>query len=107
MKLNTITMDPPAIMSVTLRARLTCLCPVNDRRDYATVEVTYTPEGWLIELESFAAFLGSFSDRTVTHERVTVDIAAAVREATRCDEALVKTEWLPVEGVECIVTAKQ
>lgn len=103
MKLKTLPMDPPTPVVVTLRGQLTCRCPVNERRDYATVEVSYSPEGWLIELASFAAYLGSFAERAMTHEAATAEIAATVREATRADARSIRTEWAPVEGIGCTV----
>ena len=98
---------PYRSLVVTLRGQLTCLCPVNDRQDSATVEVTYEPTSSLIELESFAAYLGTFSARHITHEATTAEILATLNaeSGAGCNGLTVVTTWAPVEGVECTVRA--
>lgn len=103
--LATLSIDPAERISVTIAGRLTCRCPVNQRRDYATVEVAYTPNGAVVELESFGAYLGSFANRDAAHEMVTVEIGHEIHEATGADDITVRTVWEPVEGVACVVTA--
>jgi NADPH-dependent 7-cyano-7-deazaguanine reductase QueF len=95
-------------MVVTLRSHLTCLCPVNDRQDEALVEVTYQPTASLIELASFAEYLGTFAKRHVTHEAATAEILAMLNEETGagCNGLTVVTTWEPVEGIDCTVTAR-
>jgi NADPH-dependent 7-cyano-7-deazaguanine reductase QueF len=95
-------------LTVTLRGRLACRCPVNDRQDSATVEITYEPTASLIELESFADYLATFADRHITHEMVTAEILNVLNEETGagCNGFTVVTTWEPVEGVECVVTAR-
>ena len=103
--MKTLTIDPNERLSINLAGRLTCLCPVNGRRDYATVQVSYVPVEAVVELESFGAFLGSFGERTVSHEDVTVEIAEKVQEITQADDVTVRTTWDAIEGVECVVVA--
>lgn len=99
---------PYKSLVVTLRGRLTCLCPLNDRQDFAIVEVTYEPTTSLIELESFAMYLGTFSDRHITHEAATAEILATLNEESGagCNGLTVVTTWTPIEGVECTVTVR-
>lgn len=106
MALRALTINPANRLSISLAARLTCLCPVNTRRDYATVEVSYCPSvGAVIELESFAAYLSTFSERAVSHEDVAAEILSDLQELTQADDLTVRTRWEAVEGVECVVVA--
>lgn len=108
MALRTLTIDPHNRLSINIAGKLTCRCPINGRRDFATVEVSYTPSsGQVVELESFSAFLGDLADRTVSHEVVTLEIGSAIEEATQADDITVRTRWDAIEGVECVVVAHQ
>jgi len=98
---------PFNLLTVTLRGRLACLCPVNDRQDFADVEVTYVPTASLIELASFATYLATFAERHLSHEAATAEIHAMLNEETGagCNGFRVVTTWAPVEGVSCTVVA--
>lgn len=93
----------PLVVSIT--GRLTCICPVNERRDYAAVEVSYVPVGSVVELESFARYLSGWAETQASHELVTQDIAEDVYRATEADDITVRTRWDAVEGIECTVTS--
>lgn len=105
MVVRTLTVDPDARLSVGLAARLTCLCPVNGRRDYASVEVSYVPTGRVVELESFASYLASFAAETMSHEEATEMVRREVYDAVEPDDLTVRTRWDAVEGVACTVSA--
>lgn len=106
MTLKTLTVNPNGKpMSVQLAARLTCLCPVNGKRDYATVEANYVPVAAVVELESFRAQLDAYATERIGHEDVTEAIADAIYDAAMPDDLTVRTRWEPVEGVECVVVA--
>lgn len=108
MALRTLSVDPNARpITVQLAGRLTCICPVNERRDYATVEVSYTPVAAVVELESFARYLAARANRSVSHELVTQEIADDVYQTTQADDITVRTRWDAVEGVECVVVASR
>lgn len=105
MALRTLTVNPNTRISTTIAGKLTCLCPVNGRRDYATVEVSYVPTGSVVELESFAAWLSSYAMETISHEQITEAIADEINEVALPDNLTVRTTWDAVEGVECVVVA--
>ena len=104
MALRTLTLDPKYRLSVNLTARLTCLCPVNGRRDYATVEIAYVPTGAVVELESLQRWLDSYAMETISHEEITQAIRDEIAEETMADDLTVRTRWDAVEGVECVVS---
>lgn len=105
MALRTLSIDPTNRLSINIGGRLTCLCPVNGRRDYATVEVSYHPTGAVVELGSLAAYLSTFATATISHEEVTEAIRDELQEITVADDITVRTTWEPVEGVACVVVA--
>lgn len=105
LKLLAVQMDVP--LAITLRGRLTCRCPVNGQRDYASVEVAYNPIGNAVELGSFAAYLATFNDREIGHEDVTAEIRSDLARLLEPDDLTVRTAWDAVEGIECVVVACQ
>lgn len=106
MGFRTLAVNPNSRLSVGLTARLTCLCPVNARRDYATVEVAYIPTGAVVELESFAAWLGSYAATAISHEEITQAIHDEISETTQTDDLTVRTQWDAIEGVGCVVSVR-
>lgn len=104
--IRTLSLDPNARpLSVTLAGRLTCVCPVNERRDHATIQVVYRPVGAAVELESFARYLSHWSETQASHELVTQEIADDIKQATEAEDVTVRTTWEPVEGIACVVVA--
>jgi len=49
----------------------TALCPITGQPDFATIRITYVPDGLCLELKSLKLYLQSFRDRGVFHEAVT------------------------------------
>ena len=107
MALRTRTINPNHRISTRIAAKLTCVCPVNGRRDFATVEVIYTPAGSVVELESFATWLSSYATEVVGHEEITEAIADEIDDVAMPDALTVRTTWNAVEGVECIVSTRR
>lgn len=104
MALRALTAKVAPGTTVELEARLTCVCPVNARQDHATVRVRYQPSQKLIELGSFREYLDVFAKVELLHEDVTQIIKRDVEMRTGV-AALITTDWEPVEGVTCKVTA--
>lgn len=104
MALRTLSIEPGDRLSISLTGRLACRCPVNGKRDEATVTVTYTPAEMVLELTALAAYLADFQDRSITHEAVTAIIADEIRWSVMSDDVTVTTDWAPVEGVGCVIT---
>ena len=49
----------------------TCLCPKTGQPDFATLYLTYVPDGKCVELKSFKLYVWSFRDEGAFHEDVT------------------------------------
>jgi 7-cyano-7-deazaguanine reductase len=49
----------------------TCLCPRSGYPDFATINITYTPDRKVVELKALKLWLNSFRDQSISHEAVT------------------------------------
>lgn len=52
----------------------TCLCPMTDQPDFATIYVDYIPDDKCVELKSLKLYFWSFRDEGAFHEKVTGQI---------------------------------
>ncbi len=84
----------------------TAMCPVYGYPDFATINVTYIPDEYIVELKSIKLYINSFRDKGIYHEEAVNKIM----------DDLIKTidpRWIKVEGdfnrrgnVKTIVTAE-
>ncbi len=67
-------------MEVTLRCtEFTCVCPLTKQPDFATIEITYVPDEYVVESKSMKLYLETFRNVGVFHEHLAVDIAKDFR----------------------------
>jgi len=52
----------------------TAVCPKTGQPDFATLTLTYVPDGLCLELKSFKMYLQSYRNRGIYHEHVTNSI---------------------------------
>lgn len=61
----------------------TCLCPMTEQPDFATIVIDYVPDEKCVELKSLKLYLWSYRDEGAFHEAVTNkicdDIVAAIQ----------------------------
>lgn len=84
----------------------TCLCPMYGYPDFATINVTYIPDDFIVELKSIKLYINKFRNEGIYHEEAVNKIM----------DDLVRTinpRWIKVEGdfnrrgnVKTIVTAE-
>jgi len=91
-------------ITIELTAEFSCICPVNNRRDWARVSVRYQPNQRVLELTSFAAYLASYREVRELHEVVAQHILRDVTDELEPKDIRVSTKWAPVEEVDCSVT---
>ena len=61
--------------TVEIRAEeFTSVCPVTGGPDFATIEIEYIPEHWLVESKSLKLYLGSFRNEPMFHEKIVTKI---------------------------------
>ncbi len=66
----------PGSLTVTLFCKeFTCLCPMTKQPDYATIDIIYVPDGYIVESKSFKLYLETYRNEGVFHEHLAIDIA--------------------------------
>lgn len=66
---------PAGQMTVTLDCReFTCFCPLTRQPDFATIEIEYVPNQFVVESKSLKLYLETFRAEGVFHEHLAVDI---------------------------------
>ena len=46
----------------------TCKCPFSGYPDFATIHLTYRPDGSVVELKALKLYINSYRDRYISHE---------------------------------------
>lgn len=46
----------------------TCKCPFSGYPDFATIHLTYRPDGTVVELKALKLYINSYRDRYISHE---------------------------------------
>lgn len=84
----------------------TAMCPVYGYPDFATINVTYIPDEFIVELKSIKLYINSYRDKGIYHEEVVNKIMDDLIAA-------INPRWIKVEGdfnrrgnVKTIVTAE-
>ncbi len=92
------------VVRITL-PEFTCLCPRSGYPDFATIDVRYVPDEWIVELKSLKLYVNAYRDRPISHEGATNRILDDL-------VALLQPHWLQVRGdfyprgnVHTVVTA--
>ncbi len=59
----------------------TCLCPISNFPDFATIRIRYVPGGQIVELKSLKLYINRFREQELFHEqavnRILDDLVAA------------------------------
>lgn len=58
----------------------TCLCPRSGYPDFATINIRYVPDKYIVELKSLKLYLNSYRDKYMTHEEATNRIYNDLKE---------------------------
>ena len=68
----------------------TCVCPMTNQPDFATIKISYVPDDLCVELKSLKLYLWSFRNEGAFHEAVTNqildDLVAAIGPRKMCVE---------------------
>lgn len=65
----------PGNLEVALNcAEFTCRCPLTHQPDYATINIVYTPNKFVVESKSMKLYLETYREVGVFHEHLAVDI---------------------------------
>lgn len=69
----------------------TAMCPVYGYPDFATINVTYIPDQYIVELKSIKLYINSFRDKGIYHEEAVNRIMDDLIET-------INPRWIKVEG---------
>jgi 7-cyano-7-deazaguanine reductase len=83
----------------------TCKCPRSGYPDFATINLSYVPGDWIVELRSFKLYLNRYRDRYIFHEAVTNSILDDFIAAIRPRRAEVVADWNVRGNVKTVVRA--
>ncbi|MCB9026040.1 MAG: NADPH-dependent 7-cyano-7-deazaguanine reductase QueF [Bdellovibrionaceae bacterium] len=84
----------------------TCICPKSGFPDFATINITYIPDEWCVELKSLKLYINKFRDEKVFHEDVTNRILDDLVELLDPLEMEVKADFNVRGNIHTVVTAK-
>lgn len=70
----------------------TCICPKTGLPDFATVNVTYSPDKFCLELKSFKMYIIAFRDVGIFHEHLVNKILDDIVKSC-------SPRWAKVEGI--------
>lgn len=74
------------IIKITL-PEFTCLCPRSGYPDFATLQLEYIPDKWLVELKAIKLYINSFMSRHISHE-------ASINEIYSTLKSKLKPKWI-------------
>lgn len=82
----------------------TCKCPFSGYPDFATIEITYSPDAAVVELKALKLYINSFRDRYISHEEAVNQILDDFVAASNPLVATVKGDFLPRGNVHTVIT---
>lgn len=92
---------------ITLQSsEFTCVCPVTQQPDFATIEVVYVPDQYIVESKSFKLYLWSYRDEGIFHEHVTNQILNDLVKALDPHYCKVKGQFNARGGIGITVQAE-
>jgi 7-cyano-7-deazaguanine reductase len=84
----------------------TCKCPRTGYPDFATISLTYIPDGAICELKSFKLYLNRYRDQYVFHEAVTNQILDDFVATIRPKRAEIVADWNVRGNLKTVVRAE-
>ena len=81
----------------------TCVCPKTGQPDFATIEINYVPNAYIVELKSLKLYLQGFRNTGIFHEDVTNKIIDDFRQACRPRNIDVVGRFNPRGGISTVV----
>ncbi len=82
----------------------TCLCPRSGYPDFATINISYIPDKYIVELKSLKLYLNKFRNQHVSHEKVVNVIYNDLFEFLKPRYLKVVGDFNPRGNVKTIIT---
>ena len=96
----TAPIDATVRMSAT--ADIQHMCPFVHEVDNGTITITWTADGWTLELHSLRDYLNTFHDREISHEELTEEVRAELTTHHGINDVEVTSKW-HTAGMEVVV----
>ncbi len=84
----------------------TCLCPLTNQPDFATIRIRYVPDKYCVELKSLKFYLWSYRDKGAFHEAVTNQILEDVVALLQPRKLEVEADFKIRGGIHTVVQCK-
>ncbi len=81
----------------------TCLCPRSGYPDFATINISYIPAKYIVELKSLKMYLNNFRNRNVSHESATNNIFDDLKKLLRPRHLEVTGDFNPRGNVKTVI----
>ena len=92
-------------INITL-PEFTCKCPFSGYPDFATINITYSPDEKIVELKALKLYINSYRDRYISHEESVNQILDDF--VTACDplEATIVGDFSPRGNVHTVIEVR-
>ena len=82
----------------------TCVCPRTGQPDFATMEIHYVPDEYIVELKSLKIYIQQYRDVGIFHEEVTNKILEDFRISCKPRKIEVVGKFNPRGGISTVVS---
>ena len=83
-----------------------CVCPKTGLPDFATIQINYIPDKWIIELKSLKLYIVKYRIIGIFHEHVTNQIMDDIKSACKPKKIYVTGDFNPRGGIKTSITAE-
>ena len=94
--------DRDYTIDITL-PELTCLCPKTGYPDFATINIHYVPDKYIVELRSLKLYMNRFRAEYISHESVTNKIFTDLEEILKPRSMEVVGDFNPRGNVKTVI----
>jgi len=84
-------------------SEFTCLCPRSGYPDFATIDISYVPDKYIVELKSLKLYLNNYRDQSISHELSTNQIFDDLKELLKPRHMEVTGDFNPRGNVKTII----
>jgi 7-cyano-7-deazaguanine reductase len=81
-----------------------CKCPRSGYPDFATIKLSYCPDGYVIELKALKLYINSFMNRHISHENSANEIFDALQKNMKPKWIKVIADYNPRGNVHTVIT---
>lgn len=80
-----------------------CLCPRSGYPDFATVNLEYTPDEFVVELKALKLFINSYREKSISHEDSANEIYDILHEKLKPRKMKIIMDFNPRGNVHTVI----